>query len=487
MRANNRQNHKRSFHRTQILQRFSLFCTVSYFLRTILPTTHANETMAKLLESSDEESENVNKREKLTINKRYAQNFEYRKSQEELYNNEYDDDSESESSSSEEEEEDISKDINFLETIKAIRSKDESIYKSNVRFFDDSEGEKVKKKKEKSMKIKDVLRREIVDQMDNEETLDPTLGEEDVFEERRGLMYDEEQQRIRNELLKEAKGEEDDDLFQEKKSKQNDKLLSKSVTLVNELQSTSKEREDGETFLLDYISKKRWMDNEFNYKDNDEDSLQDLEKQEAFESQYNFRFEEDHTDIPTYSRSIPSSLRREDDSRKSKREAKKQRKAQEKKEKEEQLKRLKNARKTELKRRIALIQDAAGLSNLENVSEDVWEDILKEDGFDEEKLEGVMERIFGEEYYDDAVEEKKDILKGVEDIIQNEDEEYDETYDENGYNENEEMYDENDEAHEEYNDEQDNQPNQDEIINTKMQIFFTNLNAANDGSTCNYA
>merc|ERR1712151_443281 len=277
--------------------------------------------------SSEDESESENeekkqflpKNEKLTINRKYATDFEYRKQMEEstMYNNkgdDFDDDSSNSSSSeSEMEEEDISKDIHFLETIKAIRERDAKIYKSNVRFFpdddddDDDSNEDAKEKKEKSMKIKDVLRREILDQMDNDEAVDPTLSDDEgnvQKMERGSLMYDEEQQRIRNELLKEAsegQGEDDDILFEEKKSEKESadktELLQKGETLIHQLQKDSSkaladprgEVANGDTFLLDYISKKRWIDDEFNYtanddaennEANDEESLADLENQE---------------------------------------------------------------------------------------------------------------------------------------------------------------------------------------------------------------
>ena len=467
--------------------------------------------MAKLMESSsssESESESENeegtlpKNEKLTINKKYAKDFEYRKQTEELTmynNNDGSDDDSSSSSESEVEEEDISKDIHFLETMKAIREKDAIIYESNVQFFpdddaDDESDENVKEKKEKPMKIKDVLRREILDQMDNDEAVDPTLSDDEgkVQKEERGLlMYDEEQQRIRNELLKEASeglGENDDILFEEKKGKKlsSDKveLLQKGETLMHQLQQDSSkalvdprgEVANGDTFLLDYISKKRW---------NDEDSLADLENQEEFESKYNFRFEEQQNEninsdtkahIATYSRNVPSSLRRDDESRKAKRLAKKQRKEEEKRQKQEMLKRLKNAKKAELKRRIKMIQEAAGPDNAElsNMDEEVWDEILcQDDDFDDEKLQSVMNKVFGDDYYENqqehVLEDKKDILRGMDDIIVDQEEDDDVYEEDNDLEEDtteiqEESY---EETYEDYSNVQ--QMNQNKVVQQKIQ------------------
>merc|ERR1712174_42238 len=119
-----------------------------------------------------------------------------------------------------------------------------------------------KNKGEKSMKIKDVLRREILDQMDNEETVDPTTlssdDENEINEQKKGrggLMYDEEQKNIRNELLKEASkgGVEDSDdeiLFEQRKratiqSADNLELVQKGENIIKQLQ------QDSEAKLID--------------------------------------------------------------------------------------------------------------------------------------------------------------------------------------------------------------------------------------------
>ncbi|KAF7289267.1 Kri1-C domain-containing protein [Mycena indigotica] len=146
----------------------------------------------------------------------------------------------------------------------------------------------------------------------------------------------------------------------------------------------SKEAVDQE-FLVNYILNRGWIDKSAKrlptYKevtsskkgkaksedqpegsdgDDDEEEIFD-DIVDRFESSYNFRFEEtDGNEIKTYPRTLPSTVRREDTTRKDARERRKQRKAEELAQRKEEVKRLKGLKMKEIRARLERAGVATG-------------------------------------------------------------------------------------------------------------------------------
>ena len=162
---------------------------------------------------------------------------------------------------------------------------------------------------------------------------------------------------------------------------------------------------DGDKFLLDFIKNKRWVDKDLHDSDDDSDddgneergiyrskmnngddddddedghdsdaSLDELEQMDAFESKYNFRFEEAAASaeagesgaaysVVGYARGgahTTDTLRRKDETRKQKRLARIEQTAAGRKAKEERLRRLKNAKREELEGRMKQVRQVVG-------------------------------------------------------------------------------------------------------------------------------
>ena len=173
----------------------------------------------------------------------------------------------------------------------------------------------------------------------------------------------------------------------------NDKKLSTTAKLSD----PKGEIQDGDKFLMEFMTHRKWLEGSSdasrsrklgggtnndnnNEGERDDDSLDELDKMDEFESKYNFRFEEansnnNHTNnefaasgathsIVQYARSNEgrgdNTIRRIDDSRKLKRQKRKERKLAERKMKEERLKRLKNAKRLELESRLEKVRSVLG-------------------------------------------------------------------------------------------------------------------------------
>ncbi|RXK37989.1 hypothetical protein M231_04775 [Tremella mesenterica] len=143
------------------------------------------------------------------------------------------------------------------------------------------------------------------------------------------------------------------------------------------------------------------------------------ERAEAFETEYNFRFEEPGaSNIITHPRNIPSLVRRPDDTRKRKRAEKKAREAEKKAAEEEEIRRLKGFRRREIE------------SEMERLKRDLgqgmdWAEVerLMEGDFDESQWENVIGRMLEQQGEDRADEQGEDDSKPVWDDM--DDEEYD--------------------------------------------------------------
>ena len=351
-----------------------------------------------------------------------------------------------------------------------MRNKDDSIYKKDTKFFkemqtasSDSEGDVAKKRKPKT--YKDMVREEILEKMEKGEDAGSDRDDEkvgDILRSRQNndkmekLEYDEEQKKLRAEFMKgdsDSNDEDDDWLVKKKGNNVPDGEVEKErLNEIEALARTSEsnglnlkdpkgEVEDGDKFLLDFIKNKRWVDqHEFSDNeveaptkpriidneddDNDSDaSLEDIERTDAFESKYNFRFEEANENsgaalsVVGYSRSsLSDTIRRKDESRKLKREQRKYRKASERKTKEERLKRLKNAKKDELEGRIKQIKsvlgEQSGAAPVEGIGDDpaIDEEMvakLMEGDFDPDKFEELMSKMYSDDFYEKEEKEWK--------------------------------------------------------------------------------
>ncbi|KAG2133678.1 KRI1-like family C-terminal-domain-containing protein [Suillus bovinus] len=152
------------------------------------------------------------------------------------------------------------------------------------------------------------------------------------------------------------------------------KKKSKTKKKGNEVKGMSKQEADKE-FLMNYILNRGWIDKSAErlptYKDiadteQDDDEFEEIA--DAFENSYNFRFEEpDAANIKSFPRTIASTVRRVDTTRKEGRERKKQRREMELEKKQEEVRRLKALKMKEIRQKLERIGREGGI----NIGSDV--------------------------------------------------------------------------------------------------------------------
>lgn len=428
-----------------------------------------SEKKKKLLDDGDDSSvgsssasSSSSEDMKLKVNKNFAKAYQNRKQLEELQRMRGRNEGiESDESSSEEEDENgnlltSSMNLQFLKTIKALRKKEDFIYDKNKRFFyaeprDDKVpgGELKETKKRKPKHFKDVLRQQILEQMD--EKGNGSTSKEELPSKSR-LAYNAQQEQIRKSFLEGAESADgersgsDEETWMVVKNRQTispeDDIEAREefaeIEKISRNQSDKEkivdprgEIEDGDKYLLDFFKNKRWVDHDDDYA-NDDDSLEDLERADDYEATYNFRFEQAEAEaatsganlsVQTYARgSTVNTVRRMDTTRKEKRQSRKERKAAERRAKEEQLKRLKNAKRQATNRKLAQIKSVLGSVDHEAVDEVAIMKMLEGD-YDPEQFEKAMNEAYGDDFYQQEDQEWRTDLDVREDLRLNEDSE----------------------------------------------------------------
>lgn len=378
----------------------------------------------------------------LSINKAFAAKFVEKKKTEDLTNvkhqqllaEEEEDDSTSETE--DEEAEALTKSVakGFLRTLSLLKAKDPKIYNKDVPLYneneeeDEEDGKAEKPKKEKPMYLKDHERMRILTKGENAFVSDD--DESGTEQPNKDETYVEQQKRLKSAFLQSVEDEDDDLLKPRSKTAEEEEheqadyerwLQEEAPDLDPETKEdlqplrrfwNDPNLSEDDKFLRDYILKQGWKDESApkqgkapSYKEivASESSEDELEKAEEFERKYNFRFEEEGGDqIMSYPRDISTSVRKQDDRRKTERERKEERKEQERKQKEEEIKRLKNLKREEIMNKLRQIQEASG-TNLKNI-----EALDLEGEFDPETYDKQLQAVFDEEFYqEDANDDVK--------------------------------------------------------------------------------
>ncbi|KAJ2557750.1 Ribosome biogenesis protein Kri1 [Coemansia sp. RSA 1933] len=299
-------------------------------------------------------------------------------------------------------------DAQIMKALAALRSKDKSIYNSDVNFFSEDaikQSQEAWSAKQKDAKSKDKDKMTMTDyqhkvMIEHGGLVDET---DELKKVGQGLTHVQEQEALKDAFKKAAIASDEsddenagDDGFLIKKKKTDEEIAQEDVdyrkfmleSIGNDVESNAafeswatrltdpekpgagSDADNDQAFLMDYILNRGWVDkssedqtDEMEAKlivDNEEDQ-RDLEFADNFESKYNFRYEEEGANqIKSYSREIEGSVRRKDDRRKLARERAKERKEEQKKEKVEELKRIKNKKKRDILEKLKEIQGITG-------------------------------------------------------------------------------------------------------------------------------
>ncbi|GAB4843527.1 hypothetical protein Ancab_013489 [Ancistrocladus abbreviatus] len=384
-----------------------------------------------LFNDSDDDVEEISK---IKINAEFAKRYEHNKKREDLQRFEElkkkgvieDSDpvsgseSESESESEFDDDDDIvdvnsnRKELEFFDNLLKVKKKDPILKDKDAKLFlssdssgeeeEEEEGGKKKKDNGKAKYLKDVVAQHL-------------LAEGPEFEEveenvKKVKSYAEEQEELRKAFLDAvAEAEEEDgvgggDLLREKEREneeegEDDEEVKKRL---DEYFGADGQLDENEMFLKDFFKNKLWIDKDKGQKSNDQDLVgfsedeEEIEKQEDYERDYNFRFEEDAGDrVLGHSRFVEGSVRKKENARKRQRERKEERLAQAESERKEEVKRLKNLKKKEIAEKLKRIREVAGLG--EDGAIPLTADDLEEE-FDPKEYDKKMKAAFGEDYYD---------------------------------------------------------------------------------------
>ncbi|RLO05439.1 hypothetical protein DYB28_002680 [Aphanomyces astaci] len=367
----------------------------------------------------------------IRINESFAKKYDEQKRYEELQNlkhadlsDDYDEsDSETDDEDGDQLTEEVDKDI--ARTLKLIRKKDPSIYDTSITFFqpgesdddndsdgnssdDDAKLTKSKQKKaDKPLYYKDLVRQQVLaGDVDGSD-----VSDDDEAPATTTTTYAEDQARLKGEFLQSlaASGADGDDeldggLFMKRtKTSAETEADLKEYEAFKELHGD--EITNPDEFLNKYLKSGVWKEghktrNQHNHRIQAEDAVDDsedeeaLDKADAFEHAYNFRFEEDGGgQIQTFSRHIDDSLRRKDDKRKVAREERKARKALERLKKEEELRRLKNLKQADIEAKLDKVRALMGDDTGKLTAEDI------DGAFDPAEHDRRMAEVFDDDYY----------------------------------------------------------------------------------------
>ncbi|CAH9123421.1 unnamed protein product [Cuscuta epithymum] len=382
----------------------------------------------KLFENDDDYDEvELNK---IKINEEFARRFEHNKKREDLHRFEelkkkglVDEDEEPDEDDSEGFGKSINKkDTEFFDALLKIRKKDPMLQNKDAKLFEsesdesdpdsESDNEKKANEKKKPLYLKDVISRHLMEE-------GPEFDDEDEGkDEKKQKTYSEEQEELRKEFLDavekmDMEAEDGDDFLKVKGSGNtggdddedgDDGEFSKKL---EEYFGEDNKLDENDRFLKDFFRNKMWLDDDNNKVrkvDDEEESIlsedeEAIEKQEDYEREFNFRFEENAGDrVLGYSRKVDGSVRKKPNARKLQRERKEERMAREAEERKEELKRLKNLKKKEMNEKLQKIKEIAGIRD--NVDCLIDEDDLEAE-FNPEEYDSKMNKTFGDDYYNE--------------------------------------------------------------------------------------
>uniref|UniRef100_A0A673NJV0 Protein KRI1 homolog n=1 Tax=Sinocyclocheilus rhinocerous TaxID=307959 RepID=A0A673NJV0_9TELE len=374
----------------------------------------------------------------LKINTKFAEKYEKYRQKEELQRlkdryGDQDEDNSSDSSDSDSDESEVELDPkldrDFFRTLSLLKKKDPKIYQKDAKFFtEEASGSgsddqpSTSKKSEKPMFLKDYERKVILERGG---AASPTYIQEqkELQESFRKFVQDSDdedgvggrQLLTRRTKTQEEKDKEEADYVEWLKG-QAELEGEEGVRDMKYLRDywNNPELDERESFLRDYMLNKGYLEedeedriptyNELmqdDVEDSEEEGESFLHKQEDFERHYNFRFEEPEAGkIKTYPRNIATSVRSKDDRRKMKREEVKERKKKEKEQKQQQLKELKNLKRAEIMDKLKKLQELTGNEKL------AFNDVDLEGDFDPQQHDQLMQKFFGDGYYEENEEEK---------------------------------------------------------------------------------
>lgn len=300
-------------------------------------------------------------------------------------------------------------DLKFFETLVRVKKKDPAILSDNVKVYssdeeDDDEDEKPRAaKKERPLYLKDVNARHLIEE-------GPEFEEKPLKYDSK--VYNKEQAEGVKAFLEAEKAafayvDDEDDILKVKEKAgeaEKDENTQKMDQNLDEYFGKDDDLSDNEKFLKEYLRNRMWIGEEKDKKPSFDDLFgvsedeDELDKQDKFEADYNFRFEEGGADrVLGHSRVIEGSVRKKTSSRKLQRKSKEERMAQAEFERKEELKHLKNLKKKEIQEKLEKIRAIAGIGDDGTVKLD--EDDLEED-FDPEEYDKKMKEMFGDVYYD---------------------------------------------------------------------------------------
>lgn len=311
--------------------------------------------------------------------------------------------SESESETSSDEDEDDVGDLltnnveaNIQKVLETIRNEPDKLLDKETKFFDEGDFNTVQQKKEKAMYLKDYHRRELLDKMNKKGDEEEPLRE----------VYQEQQEAERKKLVAEihsnnkgssdeAPSDDDEDGFLTKRTQERE---------IEPLPASLPDPSSNEEAFLDaFVNSRAWVapaggesSRQKKNKLNEEDSDEDIELADQFETAYNHRFEEPGAaEIVSYARTQNTIRRKEQSSRKRQREKKSEAERESKSEHEKKLAKAKNKKVNEIFQKFesqlgGMDEDVAQLLNAQDLEGD----------FDADEWDKRMAAVFDDKFYD---------------------------------------------------------------------------------------